>query len=104
MEIELLWIFGIILGILAFAAGWRIASNVRNKKATQDLTAIPYLGPMIDFKKWLPIDKTGWNIIINKILILVLTSLCFLIGGGYGMTLGLVTILAVLYDIDWMEK
>jgi hypothetical protein len=104
MEIELLWIVGIFLGILAFAAGWRIASNVRNKKATQNLTAIPYIGPMVDYRKWLPTNKDGWNIIVNKILILVLTSLCFLIGGGYGMTLGLITVLAVLYDIDWVER
>lgn len=104
MDIDLLMVVGIILGILAFVAGWRIASNVRNKKTTQDLTKIPYVGPMIDFKKWLPTNKEGWNIIINKVLILALTSLCFLIGGGYGITLGIVTILAVLYDINWMER
>jgi len=104
MDTDLLLAVGIVLGILAFAAGWRIASNVRNKKATQDLTAIPYVGPMIDFKKWLPTDKRGWNIIINKILILILASMAFLIGGGYGLTLGIITILAVLYDIDWMER
>jgi hypothetical protein len=96
----LMWIAYAIVGAIAFAVGWRWASNkAHGRKSQQDLTQIPYVGPLIDYGGWKPKNKKDWNVIINKALMVFYTLIAIWIPFMW-----IFVLIALVYEIEWISE
>jgi hypothetical protein len=75
----------------------------RERGKTDGLRKIPMLGNLTMVEWWMPKSNHGKNIVINKAIVLILTSLAFLIGTGYGLSIFAVAVLAVLFETNYFE-
>jgi hypothetical protein len=85
--------------IIGGMLGWWMWRNQRQGKQDK-IAKIPYAGPVMDYNSWLPTTQHGWNIMIQKaILVLYVAMACYM----YSFMWALVPVL-VLYHLEWRTE
>jgi hypothetical protein len=98
--IDLTWYAILITIVVSALAGWIFAGRIINRKGDMsELRAIPYAGPLLDYKSWKPSNKNDWNIILNKALMIGYVLLAVWIPFMW-----IFVAIALVYDFDWTER
>lgn len=75
---------------------WKNHSTGRSDK----IAKVPYAGPIMDYKSWLPKNDREWDVIIGKSLVAMYALLaCW----TYSFMLVLLPIL-ILYHFEWKSR
>jgi len=88
-----------VSAIIGGLLGWWMWKNHKNGRSDK-IAQIPYAGPVMDYKSWMPHNNHDWNIIIGKSMVAVYILLAFM---TYSFLLVFVPVL-VLYHFEWKTE